>query len=759
MIPSEFTVLLEATLRALIAAFAVWGGLRLLRVKNVPAQKAAWGLMLVAALAMPMLMRWQLVPAWAAVNLPIMPIEKIAAPAPVTAQISAPAPVAAISSREQETISQPGLETREEFPAPAAQIRRGNRVRSADQVRTNRQIHSAPANKIEAAPISPPLVQKPAAGPAARPAAISATGRTARLAAQIELWIETGRAFTIAWILYLGVCVALLLRLLLGLASSFRIWMDAKPVALLTNLDLPDSVHVRSSERIGSPVNIGSGILLPADYAEWDEEKLRVVLAHERSHITQRDFYLQMIAGLYASLTWFSPLGWWLKRKLSELGEAISDRAGLDAASSPSAYAQLLLEFAAQPRPTVVTGVGMAHSRNLSNRIERLLNDSSFRIAFSGGRRALVALVLPIALIAVTAMVRVEAAQAPQSATVTAPSMQSSDQTAATAPAGPLPSSGQSGTGQSSVTQAAVLFSGQSPDQAPAPPQPAPAPAPSAAPSPDAAPAAASAPAPPLPAAESQDAVQVIVPPIPPMRPIVVDVEPMKIPAVKLYLKGFEGHGLCRTDDGDAYAIVGDAGANTRFCGNTGGEMEAEVEKARSVAHGHFLLFRHDDKYYVVDDPATVSQIEDMNKAMRDQGDKMRALGEQYRDAGKDVREQARKEREAAANYPAPDLSKEMAELKSTVANLTATPGATVSREQLGQLQRDISALQRRVIDIEVKAAVNIDMSKFNAEMGQFNEQMGKMGAEMGRIADENHEKMGSIIDQSLKDGKARPLN
>ncbi len=70
--------------------------------------------------------------------------------------------------------------------------------------------------------------------------------------------------------------------------------------------------------------------------------------------------------------------------------------------------------------------------------------------------------------------------------------------------------------------------------------------------------------------------------------------------------------------------------------------------------------------------------------------------------------------------------------MKTTVANLTATPGATVSREQLGQLQRDISALQRRVIDVEVKAAVNIDMSKFNAEMGQFNEQMGKMGAEMG---------------------------
>jgi beta-lactamase regulating signal transducer with metallopeptidase domain len=736
MIPSEFTVLLEATLRALIAAFAVWAGLRLLRVKNVPAQKTAWGLMLVAALAMPLMMRWQLVPAWAAVNLPITPLEKMAAPAPVVT----PAPIAPVlSSHGPETITQSGLEAREDFPAPSGQIRSGDRVRLAHQV------HSAPVNKIEAAPSSPPIVQMPAARPAAQ--------RTL----QPTTWSNARRVFAIAWILYLGVCAALLFRLLWGLASSCRIWMDAKPVAALANLELPGSIHVRWSKRITSPVNIGSGILLPADYAEWDEEKLRVVVAHERSHITQRDFYLQIIAGLYASLTWFSPLGWWLKRKLSELGEAISDRAGLDAASSPSAYAQLLLEFAAQPRPTLVTGVAMAHSKNLSNRIERLLNDSSFRLAFSGGRRALLALLLPVGLIAATAMVRVEAAQAPQPSAAAAPSMESSDQ-AATAPAAPSPSTGQSGTGQSNsdrsgVTLAAVLFSGQSPDQAPPPPQPAPAPSPAAAQSSDA--AAAAAPAPPLPPAESQDSVQVVVPPIP---PIVVDVKPLKMPAMKFYMKGFEGHASCWAD-GDAYAIVGDAGTNTRFCGNTGGEMEAEVEKARSVAHGHFLLFRHDGKYYIVDDPATVSQVEDMNKAMQDQGDKMRALGEQYRDAGRDVREQARKDRETAENIPAPDLSKEMADLKATVANLTAKPDVTVSREQLAQLQRDISALQRRVIDVEVKAEVNVDMSKFNAEMGKFNEQMGQMGAEMGRIAQENQEKMGSIISDSLKDGKARPVN
>ena len=142
----------------------------------------------------------------------------------------------------------------------------------------------------------------------------------------------------------------------------------------------------------------------------WDEEKLRIVLAHERSHIRQGDFYLQLAAAFYAALFWFSPLGWWLKRKLYELGEAISDRAGLEQAASRSSYAQILLEFAALPRPTL-TGVAMARTSHLSQRIERLLNESSFRHSFAAaGRRALLAVLLvPVALFAATALVRVEA--------------------------------------------------------------------------------------------------------------------------------------------------------------------------------------------------------------------------------------------------------------------------------------------------------------------------------------------------------------
>ena len=69
----------------------------------------------------------------------------------------------------------------------------------------------------------------------------------------------------------------------------------------------------------------------------------------------------------------------------------------------------------------------MARPGSLSRRIERLLNDNSFRQCFAGGRRALLAVALvPLALFASTALVRVQAAadaQSPSAAQAAAPTV------------------------------------------------------------------------------------------------------------------------------------------------------------------------------------------------------------------------------------------------------------------------------------------------------------------------------------------------
>ncbi len=68
-----YPLMLEAALRALLAAAAVWTGLRLLRVANVVVLKAAWALVLAASLALPLAPGWLSASAWAALRLPAMP--------------------------------------------------------------------------------------------------------------------------------------------------------------------------------------------------------------------------------------------------------------------------------------------------------------------------------------------------------------------------------------------------------------------------------------------------------------------------------------------------------------------------------------------------------------------------------------------------------------------------------------------------------------------------------------------------------------
>jgi beta-lactamase regulating signal transducer with metallopeptidase domain len=767
MTSAQAPLILEAALRALVAAVAVWAGLRLLRVGNVLVQKAAWGLVLVAALAMPLAPHWPDLPALAALRLPALPWDKVrtdsTAATPVSTSVSAPAP--APDRYPAPSISTASFDDRESSAPPVSS--------APDQALSSSEPASAPRQGLLGTGLGPYINRTrksrafvPEASrlqsnslPISTPAA-SAT--TAIAAKQIHFPI---RLAAFGWLLYLGVFAALLVRLLFGLASALRLWFTAEPVSLQRDSDSA-SLRLRSSPRVASPVNIGSGIILPANYTTWDDEKLRIVLAHERSHIRQGDFYLQLLAGLYASLFWFSPLGWWLKRKLSELSEAISDRAGLEEAASRSSYAQLLLEFAALPRPTL-TGVAMARTSHLAQRIERLLNESSFRQAFAAGsRRALLAVLLvPAALFAATALVRVEAAAAPsQQATVT---------------------------GQSTPEQVTVPAprpaAAPMPEGAPVPPQlPAPTPSPEVVPGPPPGPGdpgpAPIAPLPPTPKAGG-------VPPVPPAPGAMAPMPPMPVISIRIpqdeiqiprgeyrlnidsevraeiaaareEAKEYRGYSYSN-NGGDPYALVGDPGSHTRFNGDWDGNNQEDIEKVRKIAHGHFLWFRHDGKFYIVDDPAIVAQIEAMNKLMDELGeqmhslgDQMRALGQQQRDLGKQMRD---------ITVPTPDLTKEMDELNAAVATLKAKQGGTIRQKELGDLQREVGRIQGELGALQGKIGAQQGelgggMGKFGEQQGKLGGQMGELGAKMGKIARENQEKIKGIIDDSMKDGKAHPV-
>jgi len=682
-------LLLEAALRALLVAVAVLAGLRVFRMTNVPAQKAAWGLVLLSAIAMPLVMKWEILPASMALRIPAIrwPSKPKTAP-----------PAIQIPELASDLKAVPA--------APAIRLARHRR-------------QSIVAISAAASPQTTPTqaVFTPSEAPPAYP--------------------RIPEPAILAALLYLAVAAILVIRLLWGLALAMKLWFNSEPFQIESDSGSASEANpaLRFSFSVSSPVTIGSGILHPADCLTWDREKLRIVLAHEHAHVRQGDFYLQLLAGLYTAVYWFSPLGWWLQRKLSDLGEAISDHAGLEQAVSRASYAQVLLEFAALPRPTVhsaTLGVAMARTSNLSQRIERFLDESAFRRAFitSRSRILLAILLVPVALFAGTAMVRVQAAQTATPPTPPAPA-------AAPSPASaPRPASAPTPAAAAADPEPAADAAPAAP---PASPDPAPEPAPAPEPSADAARDMASAAEMLEVKAKAQVDAQV---------------------ALNLAIQN-SGYGYSYNSNGDSYALVTEPGNHISFSGEWDDNTRGAIDRAGKQAHGKFLWFRHKGKDYIVEDPAIIARFEAMQRPLKD-------LSLQQEKFAKEMEEMAKHQEDWAKNFqepkiPTPDISKQMAELNAAVAKLDAKKGSTVSPEQLAEVEAKLGEIQGRLGALQgLTAMQDADLGKMQALWGDKEGKLGAiegdLGAREGKLSMDIDRQVKSIIDQALRDAKAKPV-
>jgi beta-lactamase regulating signal transducer with metallopeptidase domain len=731
-------MMIEAALRALVFAIAVGVGLRLLRVSNVPVRKAAWSLVLIASVAMPLLMRMPALAGW-------------------SGRLGWAVPMRVNRLFQSRTQAQ----------------RKAAAVTPVIVLRSEVSPDSEPADTL--------VAQSPNAISAAPDDATSISMPASSVPSAKLHWPPVGRMIAM---IYSAVAGALLLRLLWGAGAALWLWKTAD---LVSPLVAPEP-NVRSSAKILSPVTIGSGIVLPANYTEWDMKKLRTVLAHERSHVRQLDFYLQLLAGLYTAMFWFSPLGWWLRRTLASLGEAIGDRAGIDAAASRSGYAEILLEFAAMPRQTL-PGVAMARPGNLSHRIERLLNEHLFRSAFAVGRRRALAslLLIPAALFAATVLIRVPnavAQTAPAPATAPAPPTAPAPAPAPTPAVAPAPAAAPDGEAAPAVAPEAPLDQ-SAPPPAAAPEAPAPLGDQSATPPPPAAPAPPAARA-----LGSSSATSSSNWSNSGSNSSHGRTERFYTQQVgNSYAYGYSGNG-------ESYAIVEGPGNDVTFSGNWDGDIKVEPEAMGKIAKGPFLWFTHEGKSYIVTDFAVITKIRAMYKPMEDLGRQQEALEKQQEPLEKQ-QEELEREQEAAANVRMPDMTKELAEVDAAIAkekqdrdqwdtkhlsevekSLKAAQDQMLSPEKFAELQEKLAAaqeqfnseqseiqtklgeLQGRLGELQGEAGARqgdfgAKMGALGAQEGRLGAEEGKLGAEEGRLARQADQQVRSIIEESLRNGKA----
>ena len=647
------SVILESAARTLLLTATVWIALRVLRVGNVIAQKIAWTLVLAAAIAMPFLMRLRLIQ-----------VSSVAVPTP-----------AILDSPILNSWTHP---VHRDLPAASV----------ASAIPAPEEAKEPVTSTVSLAPATFEIAPAVAANPA-----------------PVRRWTLPDLG-TLVFRIYLIVSGFLLLRLLFGLALAWRIWNRAEPASVLVE----PHADVRFSSDITTPVTIGLGIVLPASFQEWSRPRLRIVLAHELAHVRQRDFYLQLLAHLHTAVFWFSPATWWIQKHLSDLGEAISDFAGITEAEDAPSYAELLLEVAAMPRRPIFA-VAMARSSRIEHRIDRLLVDRIFRRSFVEGKgRALaVAAVVPLVLTASASLVAVRAAEK------------------MTAPTTPF-----------------IHVAAQDSSMAVAVPD-APASAPKL-------------PLAPLPNVKLKAPVM--------ERAAVKDKEKDKQKVAVLVAQANSAAGAVEDNSDNYYSdsdrnsfmiVNGDKSQMFNFQGDY-----AEMEAIRKKLHGNYILAERSGKYYVIDDPAMMEQSRMLFAPIEELGRQQEALGAQQEKLGEEQDRLGKQQEEA--HIETPDMSKEVAELQDAVTKLqelekskTVTQGELADvQARIGGIEGKLGAMQGQIGSQE--GELGRQQGELGRKQGELGRQQGELGRQQGRLARQASRQMESMIDQAFQSGKAKPV-
>lgn len=190
--------------------------------------------------------------------------------------------------------------------------------------------------------------------------------------------------------LYGLVMCVLLARLGIGIAARRWLYRSSSPassavVAMFGEMSGQPGRRVRLlvSDRAQSPVTWGLWrpvILLPSS---WPKEKtaaeLQFALAHEWSHIEQRDVSACYLALIAEFVCFYQPAFWWLRWKLALCQDHIADARAAERAAAPEDYASFLLVLARQRAGHSVPGAPAICSRrsHLFRRVSMLCSSEA----------------------------------------------------------------------------------------------------------------------------------------------------------------------------------------------------------------------------------------------------------------------------------------------------------------------------------------------------------------------------------------------
>jgi len=182
-------------------------------------------------------------------------------------------------------------------------------------------------------------------------------------------------------------------------------------------LGLKRTVRVLESCHASMPVTWGflrPQVFLPASAAEWSDERLRVVLAHELAHVYRFDWLVQLLAEIVRALYWFNPLFWIASSRLHRESERACDDAVVNLGVDGRDYATHLLELVRLLKGSDrrwLPALAMARQPDLERRVIAIV-DSTMNRRTVTRRRIFAVMIAAFCLVVPLAAMRPTARQA-----------------------------------------------------------------------------------------------------------------------------------------------------------------------------------------------------------------------------------------------------------------------------------------------------------------------------------------------------------
>jgi beta-lactamase regulating signal transducer with metallopeptidase domain len=611
----------------------------------------------------------------------------------------------------------------------------------------------------------------------------------------------------LATILYVVVAAIMLARVATGLILGRRLRRQALEIRDPELSHILDqlcgrarrSAHVIVAESLSVSIPLATGavnpmILLPPGWHEWDSQKLRAVLAHELSHVARRDALTQLFSAIHRSIFWFSPLPWWLHRRLVDLAEQASDDSALLAIKDPAFYAEVLLGFfqSLSAVPARWLGVSMARGDRAGRRIERMLSGTAPSPSQLETKVIAAVTMLSLALAVPAASLKIGRASAQDHAQTnkktSAPKRESSDKQSppSTSESAPIPATGQ----LEPVIGSPYPFA-PTPDASayPAPAQQTPAgqqPAQQAPPAP--APFAAQPALTPLAVQPAVAPFALALPPQTPMAVVVQGVAPMALPptaalassrpfalvgptapVIALPPPANQLEVLRRLvtpqnaapqdaaprakDDGMESIVISKSNGSTHFTGTWRAGDGEKIKALRGKIKEDFIWFKYKGQGYIITDPEIIKSAEAFFAAHED----VTALQAEL------------SRRLAEISQKQADISRQLAAVKVDNPDLVAELNKLVERMKSTKTQDDLESLQARIALVQAKLAAaeteialkqslitrfQGDLASEQAAMAQ---QQSLLSREEARRATEANRKVRALLERALSNGLAKP--